>query len=73
MTTKYSIERAARFKRQYAHVMSQNKNMQLIDVIIAKLACGIPLEPVNKDHALKGEWAGYRECHIEPDWLLIYR
>lgn len=33
---------------------------------------GIPLEAKYEDHPLKGEWTGFRECHIQPDWLLIY-
>ncbi len=41
--------------------------------IVLKLANDIPLPIENKDHALQGDYIGYRECHIKPDWLLIYR
>ena len=48
-------------------------NMSLLDEIIAKLAQGIPLPASNRDHELTGNYAGHRECHVTPDWLLIYR
>lgn len=44
----------------------------LVD-ILDRLAHGEVLPPKNKDHQLSGSWQGFRECHIEPDWLLIYR
>lgn len=45
----------------------------LLDDVITALAMGVPLLEKNKDHALTGNWTGHRECHILPDWLLIYR
>ena len=53
--------------------MKRRLAMELLDEIIATLAMGEPLPEKNKDHALTGNWAGHRECHILPDWLLIYR
>ena len=47
--------------------------MNLIADIIKKLAAGEKLNPNNRDHQLTGKLAQYRECHITPDWLLIYR
>jgi len=47
--------------------------MQLFKDIDALLTAGKPLPRKNKDHNLSGNWNGHRECHIEPDWLLIYR
>lgn len=44
----------------------------MLDAVVEKLLHGIPLEEKNKDHALSGNYKGYRECHIRPDWLLIY-
>jgi mRNA interferase YafQ len=44
-----------------------------LNVIIEKLANNELLEPKHKDHSLKGKYAGYRECHIQPNWLLIYK
>lgn len=44
----------------------------MLDSIVDKLLLGIPLDEKNYDHPLKGKWNGFRECHIQPDWLLIY-
>ena len=50
----------------------QGKESVYLDEIIKKLAKGVKLPAKNKDHKLHGNWKKYRECHIEPDWLLIY-
>ena len=47
--------------------------MQLLDDVIRKLSRGEQLEPQNNDHILTGIWSGYHECHIQPNWLLIYK
>ena len=47
--------------------------MGLLEQAVDILAERKPLPPENKDHPLSGDWAGYRKCHIQPDWLLIYR
>jgi len=47
-------------------------DVNLLKDIILKLGNGIPLDEKYKDHELKGDWDGFRECHIQPDWLLIY-
>ena len=54
--------------------MAQKRGLDvsLLKEVILKLGNGTPLEAKYKDHALKGEWNGFRECHIQPDWLLIY-
>ncbi|MEW5953107.1 MAG: type II toxin-antitoxin system YafQ family toxin [Bacillota bacterium] len=49
------------------------KRLAVSTALIAKLAQGIPLPLSNRDHELTGNYAGHRECHIQPDWLLIYR
>ncbi len=41
--------------------------------VIERLRTGAGLEPRHRDHALTGDWKGWRDCHVEPDWLLIYR
>lgn len=53
--------------------MKRGLNIDLLEIVIATLALGEPLPDKNKDHALTGNWIGHRECHILPDWLLIYR
>ena len=47
-------------------------NIDLLDTIVEKLLHRVPLEEKKKDHALIGNYKGFRECHIQPDWLLIY-
>ena len=62
-----------RFKKDYKLAMKRNMDMDLLDDIIRKLARGEALPDKNKDHDLSGDWVGHRECHILPDWLLIYK
>ena len=71
--TKLTVKPTTQFKKDYQLAMKRRLAMELLDEIIATLAMGEPLPEKNKDHALTGNWAGHRECHILPDWLLIYR
>lgn len=63
----------SQFKKDYKLAMKRRLDISLLDDIIRKLAGGEPLPEKNRDHALTGNWTGHRECHIQPDWLLIYR
>ena len=68
-----TIERTTRFKKDFKSVMKQNYfDKDLFESIVYKLANDIPLEEKYKDHNLHGEYEGARECHIKPDWLLVY-
>ena len=71
MRTPYSTKR---FKKDLAKVVKSNryKKEDLLN-IIEKIANNLPLDHRHLDHNLTGNWEGYRECHIKPDWLLIYR
>lgn len=71
--TKYTIKPTSQFKKDFKLAQKRHLNIDLLKDIITKLANGIPLDEKNKDHALSGNWIGHRECHILPDWLLIYR
>jgi len=62
-----------RFRRDIRQMGRSGKNIELLEAIVRKLARGEPLPPRNRDHNLGGNWKGYRECHITPDWLLIYK
>ena len=62
----------SRFKKDYKTAIKRGLDINKLDDIIVSLVCGIPLLPNQKDHALSGDYAGFRECHIEPDWLLVY-
>ena len=71
--TKYTVKTTTLFKKDFKLAMKRGLNVELLENIIALLAMGEPLPEKNKDHALTGNWVGHRECHILPDWLLIYR
>ena len=69
----YKIVFTGRMKRDVKLMKKRHKNIDLLIDILDKLSKGETLPGKNKDHQLKGEWQDFRECHIEPDWLLIYR
>ena len=71
--TKYTVKITSQFKKDYKLAVKRGMDIALLEDIIAVLAMGESLPKKNRDHALSGNWAGYRECHILPDWLLIYR
>ncbi len=53
-------------------MQKQNRNMSAMKTVIRLLSEGTVLPTEYRDHALSGNYKGFRECHIEPDWLLIY-
>ena len=67
------ISLSTKFRRDYKRVKSRGYDLDLLDQIVTMLAEQKPLPQVNHDHPLTGNWLGYRECHIQSDWLLIYR
>lgn len=69
---KLDIIWTAQFKKDYKLAMKRGLDINLLDDIIRLLAQGEPLPEKNRDHALSGNWAGHRECHIQSDWLLVY-
>ena len=71
--SKYTVKPTSQFKKDYKLAMKRGLDISLLEHIIAKLALGESLPEKNRDHALSGNWNGYRECHILPDWLLIYK
>ena len=73
MTNKRKIKHSTQFKKDLKLAKKRGKNLALANDVITKLANDEPLEPKYKDHALVGNWRGYRECHITPDWLLVYK
>ena len=70
---KYKIKPSATFKRELKKMKNQKKDLSLLQNIVNSLAAGEQLPEKYKDHELKGNYRGYRECHIQPDWLLIYQ
>lgn len=71
--TKYTVKPTTQFKKDYKLAIRRGLKIELLEEIISNLANGVPLPEKNKDHALGGSWNGHRECHILPDWLLVYR
>ena len=69
---KYTIERTSRFKRDYKLILKRKYNIKLLEEVIIILASGERLPEKYDDHPLKGGFKHLRECHIMPDWLLIY-
>lgn len=63
----------ARFRRDVRRMRRQGANIDRLNAVVTTLAMKQPLAFHHRDHALTGNWRGYRECHIQPDWLLIYR
>ena len=70
---KYTVYPSARFKKGLKRAEKRGLNIEKLSNIIKMLADGKTLPPEYRDHPLTGNYAGKRECHIEPDWLLIYR
>lgn len=70
--TKFAVKFTTQFKKDYKLAMKRGLKIELLDEVIAKLARGEELPEKNRDHALSGNWVGHRECHIQPDWLLVY-
>ena len=64
---------SAKFKRDYKRIQKQGKNLNLLKNVVDTLVAEKPLAWKYHDHAISGDFVGYRECHIEPDWLLIYK
>ena len=75
MTYKYKVDYTTEFKKDYKKIKKQNKNIEKLKTIIEQLASGNKLEEKYKDHKLNDNkrLKDCRECHIEPDWLLVYR
>lgn len=70
---RFDIIWTTQFKKDYKLAIKRGLNIKLLDDIIRSLSHGEPLPERNRDHPLSGNYAGFRECHIQSDWLLIYR
>jgi mRNA interferase YafQ len=64
---------SGQFKRDVKLAQKRGKNVEKLKVLLALLIDETPLPAVYLDHSLKGDWKGFRDAHIEPDWLLIYK
>lgn len=73
MSKKYKIDFTSAFSKDLKKIKKRGYNIDLLESVVDKLQTGEQLEPKYKDHFLTGNWKGFRECHIQPDWLLVYR
>ena len=68
-----NLIRGAQFRRDVKLAERRGKNMSKLRELILLLMEGNPLPPRYRDHPLSGDWKHHRDCHIEPDWLLLYK
>jgi mRNA interferase YafQ len=68
----FEVKATGRFKKDYKGMQKRGAKMELLHDIIALLQQGVPLPERYRDHPLSGTYTGHRECHIKPDWLLVY-
>lgn len=69
----YDIQVTNKFKRDLKTAMKRGYSIESLNNVVNTLASGQLLPEKNKDHYLSGNWSNYRECHVAPDWLLIYK
>lgn len=67
------LSQTTQFKKDIKRLQKRGKDLSKLKAIITLLLDQKPLPPKHKDHALIGDWSGWRDCHVEPDWLVIYR
>ena len=68
----YTVKFTSAFKKNYRLMKKRGMDISLLDDVIEELRRGKELDGKYKDHVLKGEYAGFHECHVKTDWLLIY-
>ena len=68
----YELILTGKFKKSLKLAKKRGVDLKLLDKVITMMQNDIPLEEKYRDHELKGKYQGVRECHIQPDWLLIY-
>ena len=69
----YNIQATHQYDKDVKLAKKRGLGIDKLIEVVCKLASGETLPPKNRDHALTGNYAGHRECHISPDWLLIYK
>ncbi len=68
-----TVRQSTSFRRDVKRLLRQGAEPARLEAVVESLFAQQPLDEHYRDHALIGNWRGYRECHIQPDWLLIYR
>lgn len=67
------IKMSSRFRKDLAQAIKRGYRMELLEAVVDRLSSGEKLDEKHRDHLLTGDYGGFRECHITPDWLLIYQ
>ena len=70
---KYRVFRTTRYRKSLKKLLRRGKDIRKIVEIVQMLACGETLPARCRDHALTGDLAGLRDCHVENDWVLLYK
>lgn len=70
---KYTVRRTSRFRKELRKMLKRGGDIGKLEAVVAILAAGEKLPPQYCDHELSGDMAGTRDCHITPDWVLLYR
>lgn len=70
---KYQLDFTTAFSRDLKRIKKRGYDVSRLGKVVNVIQAGDQLDAKHRDHALTGNWNGYRECHIQPDWLLVYR
>jgi mRNA interferase YafQ len=68
-----AIFQTSQFKKDFKRIKKRGKELNKLKEVVSAIANSEALQERHRDHALSGNWSGSRDCHIEPDWILIYR
>ena len=68
-----AIFQTSQFKKDFKRIKKRGKDLIRLKEVVSAIANSEALQERHRDHALSGNWSGSRDCHIEPDWILIYR
>ncbi len=68
-----NVAQTKQFKKDVKRMRKRGKDLEKVKAVIDLLVAEEPLPPKNRDHKLGGNWIGRRDCHIEPDWVIIYK
>jgi mRNA interferase YafQ len=68
-----AIFQTTQFKKDIKRIKKRGKNLNKLKQLVSAIANNEALQERHRDHALSGNWSGSRDCHIEPDWILLYR
>ena len=68
-----AIFQTSQFKKDFKRIKKRGKDLNKLKEVVSAIASSEALQERHRDHALSGNWLGSRDCHIEPDWIFIYR